>query len=102
MKLKRIYSCILLFWAFSLVASPLALLYLQDENVVLSLSSSGEEEPGEQGSFDSLQEKIVSVGQETQAAYLSMLRSESPQSPERLHHDHVCEILLPPPEAKHL
>ncbi len=96
------YSCILLFWALSLVASPLALLYLQDEVVVLSLNSSGEEEPGEPGSFDTLQEKMFFSCQEPLAAFMSFDRSESPQSPPWAHHNHVCEILLPPPEGKQI
>lgn len=96
---KRIYSCILLFWALSLVASPLALLYMQDENVVLSLSSSGEEETGESGTFDTLQEKIIYEDPVHVAAHLALVKREAPRSCERLHRNHVCEILLPPPEV---
>ena len=91
----------MLFWALSLVASPLALLYLQDENVVLSLTNSGEEEPGEPGSFDNLQEKIFFSGQEPVGGFMSFDRSDPPQSPAWAHHNHVSEILLPPPEVKH-
>lgn len=88
-----------LFWAISLVASPLALLCMQDENVVLSLSSSGEEETGEPGAFDTLQEKIIAEDPVHIAAYLAQVKHEAPQSCERMHPNHVCEILLPPPEV---
>ena len=97
-KVKRIYCCILLLWALSLVASPLALLCLPDDNAVLSLSSSGEEEPGEPGVFDSLEEKIVFAGQEPVTPIVLLVRDETPQTRERAYLNHVCEILLPPPE----
>lgn len=81
------------------MASPLALLYLQDENAVLSLSSLGEEETGESATFDTLQEKIIYEDPVHIAAYLALVPLEAPQSCEPIHRNHVCEILLPPPEV---
>lgn len=99
MKANSLHSCILLFWALTLMASPLSRLCLPDDNAAIALSSACEEEAGE----------LFKPGADPEILMLpfglpcfdswSLGRSAPPAFLTAATKDFVCDVVLPPPKG---
>jgi len=98
MKVRLLHVCILFFWALSLVAAPLAVLCLEDE-VVLTLNNSAEEESGESDPIGPLNEKLLTSCQLPEFGSWAATRGETPAIRPEAPADFVSDVVLPPPEG---
>ncbi len=102
MKVKLLHICVLHFWALSLIAAPMALLFMPDDNVVLTLNNACEEETGETDLPGPIQEKLIVLIQVPDFCQVTADRSEVPAAHPFVVRDFICDVVLPPPEGRHL
>lgn len=100
MKVKLLHICVLHFWALSLIASPMAFLFMPDDNVVLTLNNACEEEAGETDLPGPIQEKLIVPQQVPDLCHDTADRSEIPAIRPFAIRDFICDVILPPPEGR--
>lgn len=100
MKGRLLYVCILHFWALSLIASPLAMLFMPDEMALTFNNTAAEEESGESDLPCPIQEKFIVPLQAPDFCLDTADRSEAPANHPFALRDFVSDVVLPPPEGR--
>ena len=100
MKAKLLHICLLHFWALSLVGSPLIQIFMPDDQATLTFSNTGEEESGETDLPNPFQDKFVVTCLLPDFKPYASARAENPASSSMAPKDFVCEVVVPPPQAR--
>lgn len=100
MKVKLRHICILAFWAVTLIASPVSLLCLPDEDVSFILSNASDEEAGEPFKAGPDVEILFAPLRLPSFASWNPGRAETPAVRPATSKDIVCDVVLPPPEGR--